>query len=179
MNERPGGDRSPDVTPDIKKIEWWMKNTMSISLEILELSGYVAKYSDREVVIIKDGKFELSKAGEMKRGEEVRFWPPKEKMDTAELKIFLKFYERMKSTLDSYDTRIMEVYRAGRTEKVKYLMMEKDLCRRPHPGWDSVFNALLDTLRLRASEVTLSEMRQTPNSRLYYLYDKERELNND
>jgi hypothetical protein len=179
MNDKPGGDRAPDVTPDIKKIEWWMKNTMSISLDILKLSGYVSNYKDREVVVIRDGKFETTKAGELREGDELRFWPPKEKKDQAELRIFLKFYERMKSTLDSYDTRITEVFKAGKTEKVKHLMMERELCRRPHPGWDPIFNALLDTLRLKASEITLSEMRQIPNSRLFYLYDKERELNNE
>ena len=179
MNERPGGDRTPDNGPDIKKIEWWMRNTMPISLEILKLSGYVARNQDREVVVIKDGKIEVTKASKVEEGDEPRFWPPKDKGDIAELRIFMKYYETMKSTLDSYDTRIMEVFSAGKTQKVKHLMMEKELCKHPHPGWDSVFNALLDTLKLKASEITLSEMRQITRSQLYYLYDKERELNND
>ncbi|MCW6159214.1 MAG: hypothetical protein LVQ63_07050 [Thermoplasmatales archaeon] len=178
MTGGPEDNRLNTTRVDELKIEWWKKNTMAISRDVLDLSGYLTSYSEKEVVVIKDGKFETAKVGETK-DVELRFAIPAEKKDYNELRVYLNFYEWKKLTLNSYDVRILELQKSGKIEKVKRQMMEKELCKHPLPGWDRWFNGLLDTLALKATEMAYSEMRQMPDRRWFRIYDQERELNNE
>lgn len=181
MNVMPGGDRFKVEFPDNLKINWWTKEgrLRGISTDLLILSGYVKENGNKEIVILENGQYSKKKVADLTRGEEILIMVPQNRDDMAELRIFLKFYEGKKGHIDSYDRRINQCLDEGKTEKVKRLMMEKELCKAPLPDWDKIFNSLVDRLKLNYTQVGLTELRQATSRRLMSIEEKERGLDND